>query len=186
MEYPSAPSTPRSPQPSHSSQFPCSYSMALQYSQYPWIHGICHCSQYPEISPSHPSAPSTLGHMGNPSAPSSLQPSPALPVLPAPQSPWEALASQRTQRSLHPWPHGQLQRSQFSPPSHFSQHSECSQHPKPLSPAPSVTPRCPAPPVPTGNQSPVPRRWALRALRVTPGSTATEKSSTLSSEMVAM
>lgn len=49
------------------------------------------------------------------------------------------------------------------------------------SPMTSLTPT-----VPTGNQSPVPRRCLLRALRVTPGSTVTEKSSRLSSAMASM
>lgn len=35
--------------------------------------------------------------------------------------------------------------------------------------------------LPTGNQRPLSRRWVLRALRVTPGSTTTEKSSAFSS-----
>lgn len=56
-----------------------------------------------------------------------------------------------------------------------------------LSSAVAPSPMTPLmPTVPTGNQSPVPRRCLLRALRVTPGSTVTEKSSRLSSVMASM
>ena len=41
--------------------------------------------------------------------------------------------------------------------------------------------KCPS--LPTGNQRPRSRRWVLRALRVTPGSTTTEKSSGFSSKI---